>query len=269
MDDSLRDRAWPSIPLESWEDTCDTLHMWTQIVGKVRLMQAPLVNHWWEVPLYLTSRGLTTSPIPHGPRTFDITFDFFEHRLDIHTSDGESESVPLSSRSVASFYGEITTTLERLGVPVEIRPKPVEIQEAIPFDHAVTRFSGKTAPPHPGGFPNMPDWATREAYSHEVASFGFWPGKGLGEAGFYAYAYPVPDGFPEAEVRPGDAYYHPDLGEFVLPYEAVRTADDPDRMLLDFLESAYEAATDLGGWDRAELERPRGELASLKGKLAL
>ncbi|MDX1567577.1 MAG: DUF5996 family protein, partial [Longimicrobiales bacterium] len=296
----------------------DTLHMWTQVVGKIRLMQAPLVNHWWEVPLYLTSRGLTTSPIPHGSRTFDIDFDFFEHRLDVRTSDGASESLALSSRSVAAFYEEIRGILERLDVPVEIRPRPVEIEEAIPFDedeehqtydpdaahrfwkallqvdrvlkryrenfigktspvhffwgsfdHAVTRFSGRPAPPHPGGIPNFPDWAVREAYSHEVHSVGFWPGKGLGEAAFYAYAYPEPDGFSEVAVAPDGAYYHADLREFVLPYEAVRTSRDPDSAVLDFAQSTYDAAATLGGWNRKELEREPGGKTALARKLAL
>ncbi|MFP3948732.1 MAG: DUF5996 family protein, partial [Longimicrobiales bacterium] len=263
-------------------------------------------------------RGLTTSPIPHGSRTFDIDFDFVEHRLEIHTSDGASESLPLSSRSVATFYDEVLSALDRLGVPVEIRPRPVEIEDAIPFDedeehqtydpeaaqrfwkallqvdrvlkryregflgktspvhffwgsfdHAVTRFSGRPAPPHPGGIPNFPDWAVREAYSHEVHSVGFWPGKGLGEAALYAYAYPEPEGFAEAPVEPDAAYYHADLREFVLPYEAVRTAENPDAAVLDFAQSTYDAAATLGGWDRKSLEREPGEKTSLVEKVAL
>lgn len=309
---------WPALPLEGWEDTHDTLHMWTQVVGKVRLMQAPLVNHWWDVPLYLTSRGLTTSPIPHGDRTFEVDFDFVEHRLEIRTSEGALETLLLAPRSVATFHREFMDALNRMGVPVEIRPEPVEVVEAIPFDEdeehdaydpeaasrfwrallqadrvlkrfretfvgktspvhffwgsfdlAVTRFSGRPAPPHPGGIPNMPDWATREAYSHEVHSVGFWPGRGLGEAAFYAYAYPEPPDFPDATVRPEAAYYRGDLGEFVLPWEAVRKADDPDAAILAFAESTYDAAARTGGWDRATLERQPGQRAALARRVAL
>jgi len=311
-------KSWPPLPLDAWEDTYRTLHMWTQVVGKVRLMKAPPLNHWWGIPLHLTARGLTTTPIPHGTRTFEIAFDFVDHRLDLATSAGNRERIPLEARSVSAFYREVMDALDRLGVPVRIRTTPVEVEEAIPFeendrdrsydpeavrrfwhglrqvdrvfkefrarylgksspvhffwgsfDLAYTRFSGREAPEHPGGFPNMPDWATREAYSHEVWSGGFWPGLGLGEPAFFAYAYPEPDGFADADPGAEGAYYHGDLGEFVLPYEAVRSGDDPDGALLGFLESTYQAAAELGEWPRGALERSPGELERLRRRIAL
>lgn len=313
-----RDDAWPALPLDGWRETHDTLHMWSQVVGKVRLMRAPLVNHWWEVPLHLTSRGLTTTPIPHAARTFEIDFDFVEHRLRIRTSEGSGAALPLESRTVAAFYGEVMDELSRLDVPVRIRPTPVEVEEAIPFDEddthatyrpeaahrfwrvllqcdrvlkrfrarflgksspvhffwgsfdmAVTRFSGRAAPEHPGGIPNMPDWATREAYSHELWSGGWWPGSGLGEPAFYAYAYPEPPGFADAGGGVDEAGYVEDLGEFVLPYDAVRTADDPDRVLLRFMQATYEAAADRGRWDRGALERMPADHARLSRRVSL
>jgi hypothetical protein len=295
--------AWPELPLEAWQDTYATLHMWSQVVGKVRMAGTPPANHWWHVPLYLTTRGLTTSPVPDGDRTFQIDFDFIGHRLEITTSDGDGRSLALRPIAVADFHAETMAALGDLGVEVKIWPVPVEVPEPIPFpddrvhaaydptwahrfwqallqadrvaktfrddflgkaspvhffwgsfDLASTRFSGRTAPPHPGA-PGVPDFITREAYSHECWSAGWWPGAGLGEPAFYAYAYPEPDGFRDWTVEPAAAYYHADLHEYVLPYEAVRTDDDPDTALLSFLRTTYEAAAEKGGWDRETLER--------------
>jgi hypothetical protein len=295
---------WPSLPFEAWRDSCATLHMWTQIVGKVRMAHAPAVNHWWHVPLYVGTRGLTTSPIPYGPRLFEIDFDFIDHRLVIRTSDGRSDEFALAPMTVADFHAELMGRLRALGLETRIWTTPVEIPDPIPFeqdrvhawydrDHAarfwrvlvqaarlftafrggfigktspvhffwgsfdlaLTRFSGRPAPVHPGA-PNIADGVTREAYSHEVSSCGFWPGgPALPEPIFYAYAYPTPTGFADWPVKPAAAAYNRDLGEFVLPYEAVRTAADPDAALLAFLESSYEAAAVRAGWDRAALER--------------
>lgn len=298
--------AWPSLALAEWRDTYATLHRWSQIVGKIRLALAPPINHWWHVTLYVTSRGLTTSPMPHGERTLQIDFDFVDHRLAITTTDGEARFVALAPMTVADFYRGVMNALEDLGLPVRIWPVPVEIPDPIVrftddhehesydpecarrfwrilvqadrgltvfrgrflgksspshffwggFDLAATRFSGRPAPPHPGGIPNVGDFVAREGYSHELSSAGFWPGGGpVDEPVFYAYAYPEPAGFREARVEPAEAYYHEPLGEFVLPYEAVRRASDPDRTLLAFLQSTYEPAADLGGWDRTALER--------------
>jgi len=296
---------WPALPLEDWKDTYATLHMWTQIVGKIRLAQTPWVNHSWHTTLYVTSRGMTTSPIPYGTRTFQIDFDFLDHRLMIQTSDGAVRMIALRPISVADFYGEVMTALRELDLEVSIHTKPNEVVEPIPFeqDHthasydatyanrfwrvlvqsdrvlkefrsrfigkcspvhffwgsfdlAVTRFSGRPAPEHPGGVPNLPDSVTREAYSHEVSSCGFWPGGGaIMEPAFYAYAYPEPQGFKDYAVQPKDAFYISDMGEFILPYNAVRRADNPDEALLEFLQSTYEAAANRGKWDRAALER--------------
>lgn len=299
--------SWPALPpLEAWRDTFETLHRWTQVVGKVRLVHTPWVNHSWHVPFYVSARGLTTSPIPHGARAFEITFDFTDHRLHIETSLGEHRSFALEPMSVADFYGRVMRALGELGADTRIWPMPVEIPDPIEpfpedeahasyepeaarrfwralvqahrvftefrarfigkvspvhffwgaFDLAVTRFSGRSAPKHPGGAPNCADWVMEEAYSHEVSSAGFWPGSGLGEAAFYAYAYPEPDGFRDYAVQPPGAYCHEELREFILPYETVRTADDPDAALLAFLQSTYEAAAELAGWDRQALERP-------------
>lgn len=302
------DAAWPSLPLNAWRDTYETLHLWTQIVGKIRLAQAPMLNHWWQVPLYVTSRGLTTSAMPHGLRTFAIDFDFLAHELRIQASDGDAYTLPLTPQPVAEFYHGVMAALDALNLPVRIWTMPQEIEGAIPFDQdethnvydpmqaqrfwrvlaqadrvlqrfrtgflgknspvhffwgsfdlALTRFSGNGAPPHPGGVPHMADWVTREAYSHEVSSFGFWPGgDAIPEPVFYAYAYPEPEGFKEHKVQPEAARYDDTMGEFVLPLEAVRRADDPDAMVLTFLQSAYEAAAELGGWDRDRLERHPG-----------
>jgi hypothetical protein len=296
--------AWPSLPLAEWQDTYATLHMWTQIVGKIRLARTPAMNHWWQVTLYVTSRGLTTSPIPDGSRTFQIDFDFIDHRLAIQASDGGTRTLPLAPRSVAAFYRALMAALAELGIAARIWPTPVEIERPIRFDQdeehrsydpeyarrwwqillesdrvmkafrarflgkaspvhffwgafdlAVTRFSGRKAPPHPGA-PNAPLGMVREAYSHEVSSCGFWPGGGpVPEPIYYAYAYPEPPGFKERAVHPAEAFYSKDLGEFVLPYEVVRRSASPDDTLLAFLQSTYEAAADLARWDRVGLER--------------
>jgi hypothetical protein len=297
--------AWPELPLAAWLDTYATLHRWTQIVGKIRLAQSPWVNHSWHVTLYVTARGLTTSPIPYGERTLQIDFDFVDHGLVIATSDGGLRRLPLVPRSVAAFYADVMAALDALGTPVRIDPRPNELPDALPFpeDHAhaaydagyasrfwrvlvqadrvlhafrgrfigkcspvhffwgaadlaVTRFSGRRAPAHPGGVPHLPDRVARDAYSHEVSSCGFWPGSGAVDyPAFYAYAYPEPPGFAEAPVRPTAAFYSRELREFVLPYDAVRTAAAPDDVLLEFVQATYEAAADRGGWDRRALER--------------
>jgi hypothetical protein len=295
--------VWPELTLSEWEDTRDTLHLWTQVVGKVRMALAPMVNHWWHVPLYVSARGLTTSLMPAGDGGLEIEFDFVDHVLHLRTTDGQSARVPLEPRSVASFHAEVMSTLDRLGVAVRRPARPSEVVRAIPFaedeehrsydaeaahrfwlalvqmvrilgefrsefigkaspvhffwggfDLAVTRFSGRPAPLHPGGVPNCPDWVQQLAYSHEVSSCGYWPG-GSTEGSFYAYAYPTPAGFADWPVQPEAAYFDPALGEFLLPYEAVRTAEDPDAMLLAFCQSTYEAAAELAGWDRSALER--------------
>jgi hypothetical protein len=302
---------WPPLPHQAWSDTQATLHRWTQIVGKIRLVQSPWTNHSWHVPLYVTARGLTTSPIPYGARTFEIVFDFVAHQLRIETDAGSVETMALVPRTVADFYQELFARLRGLGLDLAIRPMPSEIPDAVPldqdrdhasydadaaqrfwralvqadrlfkefrarfigksspvhffwgsFDLAVTRFSGRTAPPHPGGVPNLPDWVAREAYSHEVSSAGFWPGGDpLPEPVFYSYAYPEPPGFRTTPVRPADARFHDGLGEFVLPYEGVRRAPGRDAALLEFLQSTYEAAADRAGWDRAGLEQAAARLA--------
>jgi len=298
--------AWPDLPLEEWKDTLATLHLWTQIVGKIRHTLSPLLNHCWSDTLYVTARGLTTSPIASGNRVFEIEFDFLAHRLEIRTADGGLGGFPLVPQSVAAFYRRLFAELETLGIRVAIHKKPNEVSDPIPFDRdeqhasydadfanrfwralvrsdrvfkifrarfrgkcspvhffwgapalAVTRFSGRIAPVHPGGIPNLPDEVTRDAYSHEVSSCGFWAGGGaFTEPAFYAYAYPSPTGFAEARVRPEAAFYSKDLGEFILPYAAVRTAASPDLTLLAFLQTTYEAAAELGHWDRKALERP-------------
>jgi hypothetical protein len=299
---------WPALPLEAWSDTCATLHLWTQIVGKIRLAQTTWTNHSWHVTLYVTSTGLTTSPIPYEKRTFEIAFDFIAHELRIITSDGARGRVPLEAQSVATFHRRLMAALSALGIRVVIYGKPNEVAEAIPFaedevhraydpeyvnrfwrvlvqtdrvlkrfrarfigkcspvhffwgapDLAVTRFSGRTAPEHPGGIPNLPDRVAREAYSHEVSSVGFWAGGGaIAYPAYYAYAYPEPSGFPAGPVSPAGAFYSTDLKEFILPYDAVRTADSPDDALLAFAQSTYEAAANLGKWDRSALERSEG-----------
>ena len=295
---------WPALPYDAWKDTCATLHLWTQIVGKIRLVQTPWTNHSWHVTLMLTPSGLATPPMAHGTRSFQLAFDFIDHALRIQCSDGTARSLPLRPQTVAAFHDELLGTLAQMALPVKIHRMPNEIPDAIPFDEdrthaaydadaahrwwramaqtervmtrfragfagkcspvqffwgsfdlAVTRFSGRRAPEHPGGVPHLPDWVTREAYSHEVSSCGFWPGGDAYPAPmFYAYAYPEPPGFAAAAVRPGAAAYHPQLHEFVLPYDDVRRAPSPDDMLLGFFQSTYDAAAELGRWDRAELE---------------
>jgi hypothetical protein len=298
---------WPALPLTEWQDTYATLHRWLQIVGKTRLALAPMQNHWWQIVLYLTSRGLSTSAMPVGGRSLEIDFDFIDHELVARTSDGDVRTLPLAPRSVADFYDEYVGMLRSLGLAVRIWPVPVEMADVLPFpddrthaaydadaaqrcwrvllatdrvlkefrgrfigksspshffwgsfDLACTRFSGKGAPQHPGGVPNCPDYVTREAYSHECISAGWWPGSvgsPVAEPAFYAYAYPEPAGCATAPIAPAGAAYNTTMREWVLPYDAVRTADDPRAMLLDFFESTYGAAATRGGWNRAELER--------------
>ena len=295
---------WPSLSFEAWKDTRATLHMWTQIVGKIRLVQSPWVNHSWHVPLYLTARGLTTTPIRYDPRIFQIDFDFIDHRLLIQTGDGAVRSLALKPRSVVDFYRDLFAQLAELDIVVTINTTPNELADGIPFerdaehrsydadyanrffrallqadrvmkefrarfkgkcspvhffwgsfDLAVTRFSGRAAPEHPGGVPHLPDWVAREAYSHEVSSCGFWPGNEMAPyAAFYAYAYPQPAGFDKALIRPPAASYHSGLSEFILLYDKVREASSPDATLLEFLQSSYEAAAELAKWDRPALE---------------
>lgn len=304
MSNIIRDQeTWPDLPLEDWQDTCTTLHMWLQIIGKIRIKLAPLVNHWWQAALYVTSRGLTTSPIPYQERTFQIDLDFIDHVMLIAANNGETRSVELKSRTVADFYRATMEALRSLGIEVAIWTTPVEVQVRIPFerdnqhsaydpeyaqrfwrvlaqtdrvlkqfrslfmgkaspvqffwgsfDLAATRFSGRTAPAHPGSS-NIGRFVMLEAYSHEVSSCGFWPGEGLGQPAFYAYAYPEPAGFKEYRVQPEEAYYDKNFGEFMLPYSAVRSAASPDEKLLRFAQSTYEAAANTAHWDRASLER--------------
>jgi len=291
---------WPALPLAKWSDTYHTLHLWTQIVGKVRLALSPHINHWWEVPLYVSARGLNTSPIPYGNSIFEVEFDFLDHHLTIKTNKGELKRIGLYPRSVADFYQEFMRTLSSLGFEVKIWHMPVEVPDPIPFDQdqqhasydpvyanafwrvliqvdevlkefrgkfigksspvhffwgsfdmAVTRFSGRRAPERPGA-----DSITREAYSHEVISAGFWPGGGdVNGAAFYAYAAPEPEGFSKSLVKPSEAFYHSGLKEFLLMYDDVRTADFPRARLMDFLQSTYEAGANLSKWDRPSLER--------------
>jgi Family of unknown function (DUF5996) len=306
---------WPRLSLDEWSATQATLHRWAQIVGKTRLALSPMQNHWWQVTLYVTARGLTTSPIPRGNgkraggggEAFEIDFDFIDHALLIRTSEGETGIVPLVARSVADFYADYMSVLRSLGVEVRIRPVPSEMPDTTPFpddrthasydreaahrcwrvlvhadralkefrgkfigksspshfwwggfDISCTRFSGRPAPQHPGGIPNIPDWVTREAYSHECISAGWWPGtvgSPVAEPAFYAYSYPEPAGCDVAPIQPASAYYHPEMHEWILPYESVRAAKAPERALMDFFQSTYEAAADRGKWDRSALER--------------
>lgn len=297
---SAKEAAWPALPLAEWQATRDTLHMWTQIAGKVRLALAPRVNHWWQATLYISARGLTTSPIPAESGTFEIEFDFISHVLRIDTSWDQSRMMPLAPQTVAEFYEHFMAMMESLGIKVNIWPMPVEVPNPIRFDRdtvhksydpdyanrfsrilvsvdaifkefrsrfigkaspvhffwgsfdlAETRFSGRRAPERPGA-----DRVTKEAYSHEVISGGWWPGGGdITEPMFYAYAAPQPEGFGKARVGPSQAVYHGQLGEFLLPYETVRVAANPRDTLLDFLQSTYEAGANLGKWDRPSLER--------------
>jgi Family of unknown function (DUF5996) len=300
---------WPELPTDAWRTTCETLHLWTQIVGKIRLTLSPWLNHSWHVTLYVTSRGLSTSPIPDGTRNFEIEFDFIDHTLRISTSDGTGREFVLAGHSVASFYAKVMDELAELGIHIRINETPNELPAPIKFsqdtthasydpdavrrffqilvncdrvfkqfrtgfvgkaspvhffwgsfDLAVTRFSGRRAPLHPGGVPNLPNSVACEAYSHEVSSAGFWPGGGaIDYPAFYSYAYPEPPGFRATKVRPDAAFFSEALGEFVLPYDAVRSADDPDQALLAFLQSTYEAAAIAAKWDRDALECALGK----------
>jgi hypothetical protein len=295
---------WPALPLAEWKDTYSTLHMWTQIVGKIRLTLTPPVNHSWNTTLYVTPRGLTTSTMPYKDQHFQIDFDFIDHLLLIQTAEGSTKKIALRPRSVADFYKETMTALESLGMHVTIWTTPVEVQDRTPFENdykhatydpeyaqrvwrillessrvltefrsrfigkvspvhffwggfdlAVTRFSGRTAPSHPG-VPNMARYVAVDAYSHEVSSCGFWPGGGLiDEPAFYAYAYPEPQGFKDYPIQPPEAFYHREISEFLLPYDVVRTAKSPNEVLLSFLQSTYEAEATCAKWDRAGLER--------------
>jgi Family of unknown function (DUF5996) len=297
---NTHENPWPELPLASWQDTYSTLHMWTQIVGKVRLALSPLVNHWWEVPLYVNARGLTTSAIPYGDGIFEVQFDIIDHKLDIRTSWDTSKTLPLKPQSVADFYTAFMSALQSLGIKVKIWTMPVEVPNPVrcdrdtqhasydpeyvrrlwqilimssnifeefrarfigknspvhffwgSFDLAVTRFSGRRAPERPGA-----DRITREAYSHEVISAGFWPGSGeIKGPAFYVYAAPEPAGFSEQKVKPAEAFYHPQVKEFLLMYDDVRRAASPRQALLDFLQSTYEAGANLANWNRNELER--------------
>jgi len=297
----MTDERWPALAIEDWADTRATFHLWTQIVGKIRMVSTPAENHWWHVPLYISARGLTTGAIPYGDGVFDLEFDLLAHELVIRRSTGEQRTVPLRAVSVATFYREVTDALLALDIEVAIHAAPNEVDPAIPFaqdethasydaesmvlfwrqlvqaqrvlrqfrsgftgkaspvhlfwgalDLAVTRFSGRIAPKHPGGVPNCPDRVMVEGYSHEISSAGFWPGGGA-EGAFYSYAYPVPDGFADAVV-PSGAFFSEQYGEFLLPYEVVRASADPDRLVLDFLEATYRAAADLAEWP-GSLER--------------
>jgi Family of unknown function (DUF5996) len=300
---------WPELPTTAWRESCETLQLWTQVIGKIRLARTPWLNHSWHVTLYVTARGLTTSPIPDGTRSFQIDFDFIDHALLISTSDGESRKLALAGRSVAGFYADVMASLAELGLATVIDEMPNELPNPIrfssdnlhatydpaavwrffqilvnadrvfkqfrtsflgkaspvhffwgSFDLAVTRFSGRRAPRHPGGVPHLSDAVACEAYSHEVSSAGFWPGSGAVDyPAFYSYAYPEPPGFRTAEVKPAAAFFHAELGEFILPYDAVRMSDQPDRALLEFLQSTYDAAANAAKWDRGALECPPGQ----------
>ena len=308
MTSRAQQEAWPELPYEAWKETCTTLHLCTQVLGKVRLALAPWLNHSWHVTLYLTARGLTTSPIPYDWRSFEMNLDFISHELVIASSDGALKRVPLRPQCVADFYAAAMAALQEMGIKVQIDERPSEVPDPVPlsqdrthcaydadyaqrfwrvlvqsdrvfkhfrtgfvgkaspvhffwgaFDLAVTRFSGRSAPLHPGGVPGITDEVVREAYSHEVSSAGFWPGgNGIDYAAYYSYAYPEPEGFRTAPVQPGAAFYSDTLREFLLPYDEVRRSPDPDATLLAFLQTTYEAAADLGKWDREALECAQG-----------
>lgn len=309
--------SWPELPAPSqWRETLDTVHLWSQIIGKIRLEHMPWVNHSWHVTLYVSSRGLTTSLIPHQTGGFEIEFNFLDHLLDIRTVNGKRISFDLKPMSVADFYNKTMDNLRQLAITTNIYAKPVEIPDPIvpfpedtghaaydtepvhrfwlaltnvhrvftqfrsefmgkvspvhffwgAFDLAVTRFSGRAAPKHPGGIPNCADWVIEEGYSHELSSAGFWPGTGLGEAAFYAYAYPEPEGFRTEATELETAYYHEELGEYILPYEVVRSASNPDEALLTFLKTTYEAAAVNGNWDTKTLEK-RKETSRRSGRI--
>lgn len=300
------DHSWPELPTpEEWQETLEAVHLWSQIVGKIRLEHMPWINHSWHVTLYVSARGLSTSLIPHISGGFEIEFNFVDHRLEIRKIDGKRASFDLDSMSVADFYGKTLDGLKQLNLKTEIYPMPVELPDPIVpfpentrqtpynteavhrfwlalthvhrvftqfrsiftgkvspvhffwgvFDLAVTRFSGRSAPKHPGGIPNCPDWVMEESYSHELSSAGFWAGTGLGEAAFYSYAYPEPEGYCTGNIQPKEAWYHEELGEYILPYRAVQNAKNPDGLLIGFLQSTYEAAAKNGDWDRTSLEK--------------
>ncbi|MEO8480361.1 MAG: DUF5996 family protein [Gemmatimonadota bacterium] len=302
-----RNTAWSTLPSDDWTDTIEAVHLWTQIVGKIRLGYSSWLNHSWGVPLYVSTRGLRTSMIPFGTDAAELEFDFVDHALSVHTTAGRDVSIPLQPRSVADVYQHVLDAMATVGMPVSINPMPTEIPDAIPFDHdtavrsydpghanalwralvqadrvltrfradfkgkaspvhffwgsfdlATTRFSGRTAPPHPGGIANFPDDVAREAYSHELTSVGFWPGnRDAPEPIFYSYAYPTPDGFSAATIEPAEAKWLDDLGEFALPYNTVATADDADdadATLASFFHTTHAAAAELAHWDRANLE---------------
>jgi hypothetical protein len=312
MNQQEREQFWPALPFAEWKDTCATLHLWTQVAGKIRLALSPWINHSWGVVLYVTARGLTTSPIPHGLHTFEIRFDFIDHELRLLKSDGATRVLKLRAQPVAQFYGEVMAGLNELSLPVKIDLTPNEIEKPVRFDQdkthraydpeyanrfwrvlvqadrlfkefrsrfcgkcspvhffwgsfdlAVTRFSGRPAPQHPGGVPHLPDAITREAYSQEVSSLGFWPGNEMAPTPlFYSYAYPAPAGFDAAKVQPAAASFSAAMKEFILPYDDVRRSDSPDAMVLDFAQGTYDAASALGGWDRAALEEKKPVLLS-------
>jgi Family of unknown function (DUF5996) len=309
MSNAASPAPWPELPLAGWRETCETLHLWTQIIGKIRYVRSPWLNHSWHVALYVTSRGLTTSPIPDGPKTFQIDFDFLDHTLRISNSDGAQRQFALAGQSVASFYAGVMAALAELGVHVKIDEMPNELPGPVKFsqDHAhatydpeaarrffqilvnadrvfkqfrtgflgkaspvhffwgsfdlaVTRFSGRRAPRHPGGVPNLPDAVACEAYSHEECSAGFWPGSGeIDYPAFYSYAYPEPAGYRAVKAKPDAAFFSETLGEYILAYDAVRLSADPDKTLLEFLQSTYEAAADTAKWDRDALECTPGQ----------
>jgi hypothetical protein len=297
-------RPWPALPADAWADTRQTLHLWTQIVGKTRLALNPMLNHWWQVPLYVTPRGISTLAMPYAEGSCEVVFDFHAHQLLLYTSDGAVRTMALKPRSVADFYHEYRGLLREAGIHVRIWPVPVEVTDVTPFtqDHhhasyddeavqrfwqvlllaeqvltefrshftgkvspvhffwgsfdlAVTRFSGRPAPPHPGGVPGLADWVTREAYSDEVSSAGWWPGGHGAEAAFYSYAYPSPAGCANSKIRPDAAGWSPEMGEFLLPYAQVHAAANPRQLVLEFLQSTYEVAANLANWDRQALER--------------
>ncbi len=297
--------SWPDLPFAAWSATCDTLQLWTQIIGKLRIALTPLINHWWNATFFVTSRGLAAPAMPYAGGTFDVVFDLVGHRLDIETSDGRSETIGLKPMSVAQFYADVMLRLRSLGIEVHIWTMPSEIENAVPFeqDHAhaqydadyahrfwlalvqanrvinefrarflgkaspvhffwgsfdlaTTRFSGRTAPPPSGVTPHVAPWVMAEAYSHEISSCGFWPGNGgYGRAAFYVYAYPEPPNYGDTRLNTVGAFYDKNLGQFILPYDAVRKADDADAVLLGFLQETYAAAADLAQWDRTVLER--------------
>lgn len=302
MSTSTSPSSWPALRVDDWTDTRNTLHMWMQIIGKIRMKYAPLVNHWWQVTFYITPVGMTTSAIPFAGGTFDIEFNFIDHELVFRRSNGQRAHIGLDHMTVADFYAKVSDALAQIGVPMEINPSPNEVDPAIPFmedtvhktydkdavnrfwrqllkahiaieafragfigktspvhffwgsfDLACTRFIDKLAPRHPGGIPNCGDWVMVEGYSHHLSSCGFWPGGGE-EGAFYSYAYPVPEGFDQQTVQPAEAFYSEEFKQFLLPYEVVRQAEQPEEMVRQFLQSTYEIAANLGEWDRQNLE---------------